>query len=82
MWDAAIGEDLPCVRELSNSVHNYAVAIVKDSQIVGHIPKKISMICSIFIRRGGGVRCQVLGPRQFTEDLPQSGLEVPCSIKF
>lgn len=26
--------------------------------------------------------CQVTGPRRFSADLPQGGLEVPCSLLF
>ena len=31
----------------------YAVAVVKGSVVVGHLPKKLSHIYSLFIRRGG-----------------------------
>ena len=61
-----------------NSVDLFAVAVMKSVQPVGHIPKKV---CSIFIRRGGTISCQVTGSRQYSQDLPQGGLEVPCLIK-
>ena len=34
-WEAAIGEQLECVREQSNAVDWYAVAVLKDDTIVG-----------------------------------------------
>ena len=33
------GEELECVREQSNGVDRYAVAVLKDDTIVGHLPK-------------------------------------------
>ena len=49
--------------------------------IVGHVPRKFS-ICSIFIRKGGTISCQVSGGRRYSADLPQGGLEIPCVLKF
>ena len=46
IWVAAIGEELQCQRELSNAVDHYAVAIVRDGAVVGHVPRKISRLCS------------------------------------
>ena len=50
-----------------------------DIKTVGHIPRKISAICSIFIRRGGSIVCLV---DTYSSDLPQGGLEIPCILKF
>ena len=45
VWEAAVGEVLPCQWERGN-VHNpYAVAIVDRSVVVGHVPRAISSIC-------------------------------------
>ena len=49
---------------------------------VGHVPRKISAICSIFIRRGGSILCIVKGSRRYSSDLPQGGLEIPCTLEF
>ena len=41
IWDAVVGEILPCNCETGN-VHNpYAVSIKKGGVIVGHVPKKL-----------------------------------------
>ena len=45
-----IGEVLPL--EVGNRHDPYAVTVKKDELVVGHLPRKISCICSIFIRRG------------------------------
>ena len=52
----AIGEELNCFRELGNSHDPYAVAVKKtiggEDMVVGHVPRRITVICSLFIRRG------------------------------
>ena len=53
-----------------------------EDNIVGHLPRRISSLCSAFIRRGGTIKCIVDGHRQHSEDLPQSGIEVPCKLRF
>ena len=81
-WDAAVGEELECQRERGNGTDMYAVAVVQDSTIVGHLPQKISRVCTLFIRRGGTIHCQVTGRRRHSADLPQGGLEIPCLLCF
>lgn len=49
-WQAVIGEQLECVRESSNAKDRYAVAVIKDDTLVGHIPRLCSVGCSLFIR--------------------------------
>ena len=56
IWEAVIGEELDCQRDPSNAIDRYAVAVVKSGTVVGHLPKKLSRIYSLFIRRGGVVR--------------------------
>ena len=65
-----IGEELECVREQSNAVDRYAVAVLKDNTIVGHLPKSSPRIYSLFLRRGGVIWCHVEGRRKYS-DLPQ-----------
>ena len=83
IWEAAIdGEVLSCEREVGNVHDTFAVSVKKDGIVVGHCPRKISSLCSIFIRRGGSITCQVNGNRRYSQDLPQGGLEVPCILTF
>lgn len=53
----------------------------EESIIVGHLPRKISCVCSLFIRRGGTITCKVSG-RRHSADLLQGGLEIPCQLIF
>ncbi len=65
IWTPEIEENLVCTREPRNAVDRYAVAVVKaNGTIVGHLPKKISVVTSLFIHRGGLVSCEVTGTRR------------------
>ena len=82
VWEAIVAEQLECVREPRNVNDRYAVAVVKNEIVVGHLPKKFSRLCSLFLKRGGAVHCQVTGGRRYSKDLPQGGLEIPCAVFF
>jgi len=82
IWDPPIGEIVVCQRENRNPRDPYAVALRKDSVTVGHVPRMISCICTLFLRRGGIIRSTVTGPRRHSDDLPQGGLELPCTYQF
>ena len=80
IWCADVGEELSCVREVENFRDPFAVAVVRSGIIVGHAPRKISSVCSMFLRRGGTIICRVTGGRRYSEHLPRGGLEVPCTL--
>ena len=82
IWEATLGENLECQRE-SGNIHNInAVAVLKSGLVVGHIPKRISFICSLFLRHGGSIHCIVSGAKRYSADLKWGGLEVSCILKF
>ena len=72
IWGApAIGEKLDCFHELGNSHNRYARVMKKTiglggDVVVGHVPRRISAICSL-----GG---------RYSADLPQSGLEIQAKL--
>jgi len=69
-WTPVLGEILPCTPELGNVHDIFAVKVTKDGETVGHVPKKISSTCSLFISNGG-----VIDPnRRYSRDLAQGGL--------
>ena len=45
-WEAATGEILRCREERTNIHNPFTVAIIKDDSVVGHVPRKISTLCS------------------------------------
>ena len=48
IWEA-VGEMLLCVREPRNAHDKYAVAVEKDGMVIGHLPKKVSRVCALYI---------------------------------
>ena len=87
VWTPFIGEELICHQESGNRSDPFAVAVLKpaasdSSMVVGHVPRKISAACSVFLELGGIIHCTITGPRQYSTDLRQGGLDVPCKLKF
>ena len=81
-WSPVIGEVLVCEREPGNDEDMYAVAVLQSTRIVGHLPRKDSRKYSLFLRRGGAMSCEITGLRQYSADLPQGGIEIPCKLTF
>ena len=51
--------------------------------MIGHVPRKISAACSHFVQRGGTLTCIITDfCRQYSADLPQDGLQIPCKLEF
>lgn len=82
IWDTTVGEELECARESSNPADRYAIATKTDGETVGHIPRKLSRLCVLFLERNGVILCTVTSPRRRSADLPQGGLELPCTLTF
>ena len=78
-WSATVGQVLPCQQERGNVHDPYSVAIVAGNTVVGHMPRAIS-VCSLFLKRNGVITCEVIGGRNYSNDLPQGGLEIPCKL--
>ena len=80
-WTPLINEVFVCAQENENSQDPYAVAVKKGSLVVGHVSRKISAVCSLFLRTGT-ITAIVRDSRQYSSDLLQDGLEVPCVLRF
>ena len=75
IWIPVEGEVLSCMREVGNSRDPMAVAVKKGGDVVGHVPRKLSAVCSIFLQRGGTISCRVAGHRLYSSDLEQGVLK-------
>jgi len=60
----------------------HKIAVLKHDTIVGHLPRAISIVCSLFIRRGGSIRCEITDGCRYSRNLPQGGMKVPCKLHF
>ena len=82
IWTSARGEELQCQRETGNVHDLYAVSVMQRGNTVGHFSRKISTVCNLFIRQGGTITYMITGNRQYSADLPQGALEIPCQCVF
>ncbi len=51
-WDPSIGDHFDLEIEENNRHDRFAVAIIVDESIVGHVPKEFSKIVYYFLRNG------------------------------
>jgi hypothetical protein len=49
VWTAIMDEELCCRREPFNTADPFAVAVVREDTVVGHVPRKMSVI----VQKGG-----------------------------
>ena len=63
VWQAVLSKKLKFVREVKNRSDVFAVAVVRVGETVGHLPRKISNICSIFLRNKEEIVREVTGSR-------------------
>ena len=81
-WYPYIGEELPVQREVNNIHDDFAVAILKNGNTVGHVPREISRVCRYFLHKSGSeMTCIVNGDRRRSE-VDGKGLVVPCVYIF
>ena len=55
VWILVVGEDWMCQCELGYPRDPLAIFVFKDSTIVGHVPRKVSAICSMFLQMEGAL---------------------------
>ena len=68
--------------EHDNTVDQFAVAIVKDINVVGHVPTEYSRIFWYFIQKcHSNIVCKIHGSRRLSE-VRGKGFEVPCEYIF
>ena len=77
VWSPTIGETLALEREEDNVHDRYAVTVIRNESIVGHMPRSISRVSSYFLMHGGSIECSITGHRRHGH-----GLEVPCVYVF
>ena len=70
-----LGEKLSTATEAGNHHDKYAVKVLKESEMVGHVPRDISKYCISTLFCGGTMKCEITGKRQNKRG---NGLEVPC----
>ena len=51
VWTPVQDEILRLIHECTNSVDSNAAAVMKERQIVGHVPFNLALVISLFLRR-------------------------------
>ena len=58
IWDATVGEELDCARESNNPADRYICCCEKkDGETVGHVLRKMSRLCTLFLEHKGVILC-------------------------
>ena len=70
VWAPVIGEELECEQEPGNVYDRYAVA---GGIVIGHVPRRISVLCYLFLRKGERIISRIIGNRRYSYDLAQGG---------
>ena len=79
-WSPYIGEELPVQREVNNIHNDFAVAVLKNGNTVGHVPREISRVCWYFLHKSGSeMTCIVNGHRRRSK-VNGKGLMVPMNL--
>ena len=73
VWTPFIGETLSLRIEDGNEQDSFAVAVIKNDDIVGHAPRQFSRVFYFFLSHDGTIDVEITGHRKFG-----CGLEVPC----
>ena len=84
-WDAEEGVKLttaPDKRPGALVRDKYAIAVENNGQTVGHVPEFLSKLTFFFLKYGGKLQIKVNGPRRYSADLKQGGLEIPAQFYF
>lgn len=80
-WIPVLGQELEVQAEPDNTHDPRAVATCLDGNVVGHLPIEFSRVAWHFLNHGGQISCVVTGQRKYS-DVPNKGLEVPCTYTF
>ena len=78
IWTPTLGEKLSMVTEPENHHNKYAVKVLIENEVVGHVPRDILKYCTsalLWGKEGGAIKCEITGKRQ---NKCWNGLEVPC----
>ena len=76
-----VNEVLNLRREPGNPFSMFAIAVTKDVEVVGHVPKAIERVFSLFLaREGNGGSCTITG--MHVNCGVGLGIEVPCVYRL
>ena len=75
IWTPNVGEELTSMYELDNAYDEFAVSVLKDDKIVGHVPRELSEKFTTILKSGGSIKVTIRGKPYNTR---RWGIRVPC----
>ncbi len=75
IWAPRIDEVLRCLHERENNFDEFAITIIKEGLIVGHVPRQISQQFYNILKNEGYIKVKVIGNPSKTK---KYGIHVPC----
>ncbi len=79
--EPTIGEVLPLKKEEANPHDRFAVAVILDGSVVGHLPFNVAPVVSYFLGiEGNAGQAEIIGVR--VNRGAGYGLEIPCIYRF
>ena len=64
IWTPTLGEKLSTTAEPENHNDKYVVKVLKDNEVVGHVPSDILKYCTSAILCGRTTKCEIAEKRQ------------------
>ena len=74
-WTPLINDELTCIHEDGNKYNEFAVAVLKEGLVVGHVPRQISKQFCNLLKSGGFIKVKIIGTPANTKRV---GIRVPC----
>ena len=65
----------------NHRMDKHAVKVVKDNEMVGHLPREFPRITWYFLARSGEISFEVIGCRRHCKQLC-GGMEILCQLEF
>ena len=65
VWTPVSGEELAVVPEAKNSHDRYAVDVLKDGEVVGHITRELSRTFYFILKHSGEISCVIMGKQKY-----------------
>ncbi len=81
IWTPSIGEVLFAKKDRRNAHDRFAVSLIRDGVVVGHVPREFSKVAWHFLTHGGSISCEITGRRR-RDVTARLGLVVPCVYRF
>lgn len=81
IWIPTEEEKLQTKQEFGNVMDRYAVALLKDDVVVGHVPREMSKTVWNFLKHGGSLYCEVTDSKRRYSQVA-GGLEIECKLVF